>query len=932
MSEKTLGATGMKGTVTLSLTQSISHLDKNDRIVDGLRIPANLDNTLAVNFVLTQEPGKLKPKDLKIAIEKNRAEREHRAEEQRKLREQGGGAGVLDLRGILAEERLNADSSSNDPFKRQLREMAFLADVEEVEKQEIEKEFRISEDFIGSDLLSVDDIKMIQRQREISRIHKKRTEWRRIHSRQHTVTYTGPMAPVRAGPQYETTEKLMAILTPSFDPNRNDIWAKRLNTLRRFVSIVSRWIVRKRVNERMKKVMTRFHQNNAYTREEIRAFIEKENLDNKNSASSSGSAEDEEEKEAKRQAKLAARASTAGGGDLSATHGGAHSLETLTLADIIFAEMHPTIIKRQRNEEILRQSVLATKRGQPEFTKQMLRRNLFPVFDRNSLKFPQHEVNLYKDFLKDPVKFDDHSYFHLKTKPDYISYGYQPHPLPQIPIHFPTAHDKKERVGGLEEGHHRSSADVGISLAQLEKVLSTANVVVEDTETVIRLKKETEQVMRDVHRERLLAEGIEEDKLGINGEEAPIMDPDFLTMKDFSPIWLQASASMQPTNTLLHPPTEVANENTVGKWDTLKPKEIIWQKKDLDFFTVLPTYRSYNPLLRRVETDSDWILRPTRADDDELHYHQDDSLRTQWMHQQEKPNVEGEPPKLPPANFGGNFSSVNTYLLGQAESRWRDEKQIPPIGPTLLFDYYHPDHDRHASGLNCFRQDHLRNTNEWDPDVLPPQENADPEDYLTDSESDNDDEFAGDGSHISHKITVKQVKKMLKPSAPPEPVAVVDPKAKGKDAKGKAAPAPTPAPVAQPEDDEGELDFAALTEKEKKEEQVELMRDRKTLDLESTWTRSRQKMFDEVSKRLQEVSKQSQCVITALPVQLPFHQYEDEVYKLFNNNASGRVKIPELSNNFIEVDPKASVTQMPSTTGLLSSPNLHASPGSPEKK
>ena len=51
-----------------------------------------------MNFVLTQEPGKLKPKDLKVAIENSRREREARAEEQAKIREEGGAAGQLDLR------------------------------------------------------------------------------------------------------------------------------------------------------------------------------------------------------------------------------------------------------------------------------------------------------------------------------------------------------------------------------------------------------------------------------------------------------------------------------------------------------------------------------------------------------------------------------------------------------------------------------------------------------------------------------------------------------------------------------------------------------------------------------------------------------------------------------------------------------------------
>lgn len=87
-------------------TSTIPRID-SDRVYEGLRIPPSLDNTTSVSFVLTQEPGKLKPKDLKIAIEKNRAQRELRAAEQKKIRDEGGGAGLLDLRSILSEERLN---------------------------------------------------------------------------------------------------------------------------------------------------------------------------------------------------------------------------------------------------------------------------------------------------------------------------------------------------------------------------------------------------------------------------------------------------------------------------------------------------------------------------------------------------------------------------------------------------------------------------------------------------------------------------------------------------------------------------------------------------------------------------------------------------------------------------------------------------------
>ena len=55
---------------------------KPEKVVSGLRIPATLDSVTSVSFVLTQEAGKLKPKDLKVAIDRNRAERADRAAEQ----------------------------------------------------------------------------------------------------------------------------------------------------------------------------------------------------------------------------------------------------------------------------------------------------------------------------------------------------------------------------------------------------------------------------------------------------------------------------------------------------------------------------------------------------------------------------------------------------------------------------------------------------------------------------------------------------------------------------------------------------------------------------------------------------------------------------------------------------------------------------------
>lgn len=89
-------------------------------IVEGLKIPLNMTGTAPTNFVLTQQPGKLKPKDLKVAIEKQRKSRSAQLEQQEALRKSTGG-GRLCFDTIVLEE-MNTSSETT----RQLKELAFL--------------------------------------------------------------------------------------------------------------------------------------------------------------------------------------------------------------------------------------------------------------------------------------------------------------------------------------------------------------------------------------------------------------------------------------------------------------------------------------------------------------------------------------------------------------------------------------------------------------------------------------------------------------------------------------------------------------------------------------------------------------------------------------------------------------------------------------
>jgi len=333
-----------------------------------------------VNFVITQERGKLKPKDLRAAIERNVADRERRAAEQQKMREEGGGAGTLDIHGILAEERLN--SAGSDPFKRQLREMAFLADVDEVQKLEIEKGFRVSGEYVGANLLSEMDIEIILKQRQQNAAHKARDDWRADQGRLSTSLYNPIHLYVKAGADATTSAQLLETLNPSFDPNKNDIWSKRLNTLRRFVGLVSRWLVRKRLSDRLGKLMKTFRDAGAETREQVMTYIASENENNK-----ANSAVVDSTKTVK--------------GTVSSSLSSDESQKPTTLATLVCS-----LPNKALQSKLITTVVNSSKKF--EVNPDMVRRVLFPKFTENEASV-RSEVETVD--IKGDTNFDDRSYF-----------------------------------------------------------------------------------------------------------------------------------------------------------------------------------------------------------------------------------------------------------------------------------------------------------------------------------------------------------------------------------------------------------------------------------------------------------------------------------------------------------------------------------------
>eukprot|EP01034_Spumella_vulgaris_P029722 gene29722-36814_t len=689
--------------------------------------------------------------------------------------------------------------------------MAFLADVEDVEKQETEKEFRISEDFLGAHILSQEDVTVVYKQRAKAALHNKKLEWRTAQSRQHTGKYS-PSSVIKAGTAAATARRVASEVHPQYDTNRNDIWAKRMNSLRLFVTLVSKYLLRKRVTDRMRKVTALFEANNARSRDEVLRFIDEENETNRKQGGGGGAPAPVGEK-------VVTFAAVGSASDSTLVE------RPVSVAAMVFATQSDVILNRTRVESVINAANLISRNSsQSELTSDMARRILFPRCipsggggDRKPI-----EESLRVSAL---IEFDDRTFFSLKVRPEYVTLGYQPHSVPTVPLYFPLCEQKGLRRGAPEEGALRPPADEGVSAEDIQTMWLSDPVL--EPLNFLQLLESSPPVTTAPHTEEEATQG---------------------------PLWLEDDAH--------------------------------WSAQEINYFQPHSEYRVFVSAPRRCEMDADWPLRP---DSELLQYRQDPSIRTS------RPG----------------FLSANLYLLGGQESRNNDPP--PPPGPTLS-DYYLPDGDRHRSGLLCYANDHLRGPVERDRDLAPLQSKQDKADYLTDSESDEEDGYG------EVRPSIARVKQILRPPAQKEEVAVPDPKA----AKGKAPPpakkgAPTPAaaPVAvaaTPMTSDTQEGFGALEDEQRREEQVELLRDRKTLDLESTWSRARKQQFDAITKRLVEVSGLSQCLVQALPVQMPFHSYEDEVYALMS--LPGRMS--ELSAAHVELDPRASVEALSLAVGSVS--------------
>ncbi|KAG6966260.1 hypothetical protein JG687_00004945 [Phytophthora cactorum] len=125
--------------------------------VRGVEIPRNLSSVTGVTFVLNQKPGKLKPKDLKKAIAKNRALQQQQREEQAKLStgsaqgDEDEDAATLSFQTLVREEEGYLEKVR---VSKQVKDMFFLQELREVAEAEKTLEFQSHKVHLGQRLLS----------------------------------------------------------------------------------------------------------------------------------------------------------------------------------------------------------------------------------------------------------------------------------------------------------------------------------------------------------------------------------------------------------------------------------------------------------------------------------------------------------------------------------------------------------------------------------------------------------------------------------------------------------------------------------------------------------------------------------------------------------------------------------------------------------
>ncbi|KAG7379059.1 hypothetical protein PHYPSEUDO_009102 [Phytophthora pseudosyringae] len=269
--------------------------------VRGIEIPRDLNSVTGVTYVLNQEPGKLKPKDLKKAIAANRALQQQQREEQAKLSRTGnvsGGedeeAATLSFPALVREEDGYLERIR---ISKQAKDMFFQQELKEVAEAEKALEFQSHNVHLGQRLLSPEQIAHLTKLRELNFQTLIRQQREQLRTMFINVHYESPIVSDHQHQKSDDNQPFLlcelktAVLpahfipayTPDFKPYKNDLWARRQRVLRRLIRAVSTCILRLRAQKRLDRI--RAWIGGAKTRTQVR---EKVSLDWQSSAQAGG--------------------------------------------------------------------------------------------------------------------------------------------------------------------------------------------------------------------------------------------------------------------------------------------------------------------------------------------------------------------------------------------------------------------------------------------------------------------------------------------------------------------------------------------------------------------------------------------------------------------------------------------------------------------
>lgn len=346
--------------------------------------------------------------------------------------------------------------------------------------------------------------------------------------------------------------------------------------------MVSRWLIRKRVTDRVRKIKRTFEQYGATTREEVRAFIEEENAAYRKSGG--------------KNTLVKGAMTTARGGDSAisgATIAQGEPLNTQSkvpetekpppsVASMVFSSPNDQQVAREFQEQLLARNSAG---DIANFSPQMIRRILFPkCLPRDASGGGSKKEIPPLDLRKTLLSFNDKTFFQLKVRPEYVSLGYAPSSTPPIPVYYPPCNEKGLRTGAPEELFLRSPADATVGVDLLNKLSSDAFAAASCPPIIQELSviKSSTVINTDSGAEKSKSTAVESN----NGQVAENIE---------APLWLS--------------------------------EETKWPEKDRDYFHPDPEYRIFMQTPRRCEFDTDWPLRPNLSIQ-ALVYAPDTSLRT----------------------------------------------------------------------------------------------------------------------------------------------------------------------------------------------------------------------------------------------------------------------------------------------------------------